>query len=224
MLELFIKSEKFHGRQARTVTCPSPECHRRGDPSTAFLCLCLRSKFLHPRIGTCVAQLGLGISQQGHVAQKWLVVNISREDDIVTGRQLSLDMAAPYPRCCPASSLSLWCSICVVPSASQMLLGTACSLPPLRMPLLTIWSEFQHSPAVSPLPVPLCSTPLCVIYLVFYICLVFVPACAIRPVWCHVLKGWQVVGWTEDWIRWRWPIIYLLCPKVLKGFKWTAVC
>lgn len=188
MLEYFIKSKKFHGRQARTVTCPSPECHQRGDPSIAFLCLCLRSKSLHPRIGTYVAQLGSGISQQGHVAQKWLVVNISREEDIVTGRQLSLDIAAPYTRCCPASSLSLQCSICIVPSSSQMLLHTACSLPPPRMPLLIIWSEFQHSPAVSPLSGPLYSTPLCVIYLAFYVCLVFVPVCAIRPVWCHVLK------------------------------------
>lgn len=76
-------------------------------------CLCFKS--LYPRMGIWI---GLGISQQGYVAQKWPLVNVSRKGEIVKLRQFSHHMTAPYARCCP-----------VFISVFMMLLLLLCPLP-----------------------------------------------------------------------------------------------
>lgn len=90
---------------------------------------CLYFKSLCPRMGISLDQFELGVGEQGCVAQKWALVNISRKGRFVKLRQLLYDVTAPYARSCAVFPPVVWCSFCFRPFCQSPLHNTAQSLP-----------------------------------------------------------------------------------------------
>ena len=92
---------------------------------------------------------GLGTSHQGHVAQKWPLVSVSRKGEIVKLEAVTScpDFFMYMPDAVQSSSLCLYVPPAFIPSGTQNLLRATHHLPTSVMLFLTVWSQLHHSSA-----------------------------------------------------------------------------